>query len=84
MLRVKIELVPFGDDNGAKTIHTLYIGNMGGTPETANYDAWLDVDPRQVPRPAPHGEVRNYERAQGAPRLVRHALEAVLRERPRK
>jgi hypothetical protein len=85
MLRVKIELVPFGDEAGARVIHSLYIGNVGGSADTASYHAWLDVDPREVrPRPEPHGVVNDYERAKGAVRLTALCIQAIQGGRPRK
>lgn len=58
MLHVKIDLVPYGNEAGRKTLQDVYIGNDGtGGPYVGNYDVWTE-DPRPIlavfdyPRPA--------------------------------
>ena len=83
MLRVKIEIVPFGEEASTKPISTLYIGNVctHRDKNTADYGAWLDEDPRIPPRPAPHGEVHDYDRALGAVRLTELCLAAIRKNK---
>ena len=38
MLRITIELVPFGEEEEATTISELCIANVGGTQHTADYE----------------------------------------------
>ncbi len=82
MLRVKIELVPFGQEEGTRTLHTAYIGNVGGDSEIGVYDAWLDVDPRGfLPRPSPHAHIPRYKRARGAAVLTQKVLALLTRKK---
>lgn len=77
MLRVKVEIVPFGKEEGAHQIHEINIGNMGDNPDgTYLYHAWVDVDPRTKERPAPHAIV-NHVRSDGALVLVHKVLEKI-------
>lgn len=77
MLRIKVEIVPYGQEDGAHTIHTINVGNMGwGTGHKHLYHAWLDVDPRTKPRPEPHAKVEHV-RGDGALKLVRLVLQAL-------
>ena len=51
MLRVTVEVVPFGIEQAAETIDTIYVGNDGtGGPEVGNYDVYTR-DPRGGPHP---------------------------------
>lgn len=46
MLEIKIDLVPFGQEEGRKQIHNLFIGNVGKAyGSTFKYKAWKR-DPR--------------------------------------
>ena len=77
MLRIKIELVPYGNENQARILHTVFVGNTGGSMETGNYSVWVDDDPRGYPedgRPKPSLLVKNYERNRGASELTRLIL----------
>lgn len=50
MMRVTVEIVPFGQEEDKYTIHTIEIGNMGRHPDAkegrtvCRYNAWLDGD----------------------------------------
>lgn len=73
MLRVTVELVPFGDESRKKTIGIMNIANDGrGSSEVGHYDVRLEDD-RDVERNA---RVLHYQRSRGAWSLVRRALEA--------
>jgi hypothetical protein len=37
MLRVTMEIVPFGVETGARTLYSIYICNKSGTAENGNY-----------------------------------------------
>lgn len=75
MLRVSIELIPFGDESKSEKIEVLNIGNMTPFQSLATYHGWFDVDPRQFPRPEPQVVVTHL-RSKGAWELVRKCLEA--------
>lgn len=76
MLKVSIDLVPFGQDEFTENLHTIYIGNVGGDREKASYHAWLNQDPRyKRPRPDPHVIVTDYERCRGAVELTEAVIE---------
>lgn len=73
MIRVTVELVPFGDETYKKVIGIMNIANDGrGTHALGNYDVRLEDD-RDVERNA---RVLQFDRASGAWSLVRRALEA--------
>lgn len=67
MLRVTVEVVPFGIEAAAETLDTIYIANDGtGTPEIGNYDVYTE-DPRGGPypraeRPGWVGRIENLQR----------------------
>lgn len=44
MLRIRIELVPHGDESAARTLQTLTITNIGGDAYRANYRAELSQE----------------------------------------
>ncbi len=76
MLRVKLELVPFGQEKMARQIGELRIHNDGShpdRPEYGNYSVAIDID--GVPYAT--GCVLNHLRSAGAWALVRKALKAV-------
>lgn len=50
MLRVTIEVVPYGIDEQTQVLDTIYIGNSGGNHSVAHYDVY-DQDPRGQPYP---------------------------------
>lgn len=41
MLRIKIDLVPYGDESRVRTLQTLTIANTGGTEVRGEYDCVL-------------------------------------------
>lgn len=76
MLRVKLELVPFGIESRCQQIGELRIVNDGShpdRPEYGNYSVAIDVD--GVPYAT--GCVMDHLRSASAWRLVRKALKAV-------
>lgn len=74
MLKVIIELHPFGVEEEARAIETWYIANMGGNRYEAKYHAWFDTDPRVQPRPDPHVIIRRFDRARGAAALLAEVI----------
>jgi len=64
MLRVKIELVPHGDESRAKTIGEMVIANDStGTYENGNYQAVIAPDSWSG-EPMCHANLQNWDRKQ--------------------
>lgn len=84
MMRVNIEIVPFGQEAGSKKIHTLYIANVATiksskTDTLCRYECWLDVDPRVGPdekRPRAHAALEHW-RGHGPVMLTAKAAMAI-------
>lgn len=73
MLRVTIELVPFGVEEEARPIGTMLIANDGtGTPKSGNYAyAYNFTDRPDVPA---KGTVKRFDRSMGAWALLKKIL----------
>lgn len=68
MMRVTIEIVPGGREDGAHTIDILHIGNMSTLHDISDYAVWAGTNPtHSAPseRPAPDLWVKNHARAAG-------------------
>lgn len=77
MIRVTFEIVPFGEEEHAKVLHTLYVCNRGGVKSDryGNYDVFLDVDPsKSKVQLKPHAKVDNFEVDKGSVDLTLMAL----------
>ena len=73
MLRVTIELVPFGDEDRAKRIATMLIANDGtGNWNTGNYAYSLTYTDRDAD--VATGTIKNFPRSLGAWSLVKKIL----------
>jgi hypothetical protein len=73
MLRVTIELVPFGDESRARKIATMLIANDGtGDHRTGNYGYAFQYDDRS--NDVATGVIKNFPRASGAWSLVKRIL----------
>jgi hypothetical protein len=80
MLRVTIELVPFGDESATKKIGEMVLANDAtGRHNIGNYEAWTAPD-NWSGEPARYGVVKNYDRDQSVWELVRLMLEAIRLE----
>ena len=77
MLHVKVDLVPFGQEDGRRQILELYIANMGRiSPIHYEYHVWTE-DPRgKELRPEPAVAV-DHSRDDGAWILVKKCIEAL-------
>ena len=76
MLRVKIEVVPFGDESLTREISRFNIGLRPSSPLPllGNYDVlWM-----RKGQDDEHFEIMAHERAKGAEELVRRVLEAAV------
>lgn len=77
MLKITIEVIPFGDYNDRYPINAVYIVNVGGDNKKANYDVWFEVDPtdfKKEERPNPDLQLNKYKRNKGAIELLRQSL----------
>lgn len=79
MIRVTVEVVPFGVEQNAHTVGTVYIANDGtGDRDLGNYSVWLDVDPRGNRASNVHDTrmagFRRFKRADGYLACVERAL----------
>jgi hypothetical protein len=76
MLRVRVELVPLGDEASAREIATATIGNLGGTPLHADYRYRLSAEASPYAPAVNHeGVVSGHSRRQTVWALVWAALE---------
>jgi hypothetical protein len=79
MIRVTIEVVPFGNEDRARKIGTLLLANDGeGTHETGNYAyvyGYTDRDASMA-----RGTIKRFSRSQGAWALVRKILNSKSEE----
>lgn len=82
MLHVKIDLVPFGQDNDRRQISEIYIGNVGyATKGKTKYHVYLE-DPRKGPvRQVIPDAVALHKREDGAEVLVMLAIKALKRKK---
>lgn len=73
MIRVTIEKLPFGDEAGKETLHTIIIANDGtGTTRTGNYNVRLQSKHKEDKT----AYVRGHKRIDGVLKLLHLALEA--------
>ena len=80
MIRVTVELVPFGDNGKAKKIGEMVIANTGSVGgDTASYEAWIGPDDYTKSK-AIFGRLENFDRSKGAWELIRLLTEACLLE----
>jgi hypothetical protein len=77
MLKITIEVIPFGKYEDRYPIHSIYIANVSGSTAKADYDAWIGLDPTDYDkdkRPKPHVQIKRYKRHLGAIELLRQTL----------
>ena len=80
MLRLTIELVPFGDESRKKKIAEMVIANTGeGYEDNHCYEAWTAEDAWSG-EPAMVGRLEQYDRRSSVWELVRMMLEAIRLE----
>ena len=86
MLKVIVELHPFGDSVQKKVIDELYIGNVGMSgPNESNYHFWINKDPRgTIPRIKPTGKVEKFDRERGAIELIYECVKSMKPKRKKK
>lgn len=77
MLRVIVEIVPFGNERDSRTLAVMEIGNVGGDSELGDYTVRF-VDERG-PRQA---KVSGHLRARGYWPLIARAARAHVRAKP--
>lgn len=80
MLRVKVELVPFGDESLARQIAEMVVANTGDNPYGGHsYEAWTAPDSHSG-EPAKFGRLSSFDRSQSVWELLRLMLEAMRLE----
>lgn len=80
MLRITIELVPFGDEDRKHKIGEMLIVNTGDSSGSkGSYKAWTVSDDWSG-KPARYGKLDNYDRSQSPWELIRLMLEAIRLE----
>ncbi|WP_285908114.1 hypothetical protein [Pseudodesulfovibrio pelocollis] len=72
MLRVNMEIVPFGEEERKYSIGVMEIGNIGSQNDVANYVVQLDGNDI--------GKIEDFRRDRGAWDLVRLAIELLPQE----
>lgn len=73
MLRVTVEIVPFGEESRKRTISTLEIGNLQGYGDVCDYICRLKDGEKDETF-----YVRNHERKKGAWELIRRVSECYV------
>jgi len=80
VLRITVELVPFGDEDHKRKIAEMVIANSGdGTGIEGSYEAWTAPDGWSG-EPAMYGKLDSFNRKQSVWELVRLMLEAIRLE----
>jgi hypothetical protein len=68
MIRVTVEILPFGDKKYKRTLGVMYIANdASGDESVGNYDVYIEGKTA--------GKVKGHRRPQGFWKLIRSALE---------
>lgn len=81
MLRVTIELVPFGDEAKKRKIGEMVIANTGKNPDgTFSYAAWTAKD-QHSQESGLFGRLLSFDRRQSPWELIRLILEAIRLEK---
>jgi hypothetical protein len=79
MLHMKIDIVPFGQEEGRRKIYELFIVNTGAIaaqPGWANYEIYL-TDPRFMKTPRIADAYTRHLRSNGAEHLVQQSIAAL-------
>ena len=80
MLRITVELVPFGDEINKKKIGEMVLANTGSNEDgTCSYSAWTEADSHS--EPAMFGKIKSFNRTQSVWELLRLMLEAIRLEK---
>lgn len=82
MLRINIELVPYGDEDRKQKIAEMVIANVETNIYGSNYEGWTAPDDYSG-EPALYGKVFKFNRKQSVWELVRLMLEAIRLEKHR-
>ena len=83
MLKVRVELHPFGSEEDKREIETLYIANVGVTGYNRSmYDFWINHDPRvkvNGKRPKPDGHLPDFDRSRGSLQLIGECMQTLTK-----
>jgi len=78
MLRITVELIPFGNEDQKKKIGEMVAANVSFSRENGNgysYDAWIAAD-NWSGTPALFAQLKGYDRNQSVWELIRTLIEA--------
>jgi len=75
MLRLRLEKIPYGEEQSAYTIGIINISNIGGTEEFGDYDCALKNCNNQNPKII---KISKFERGRGAWELAKEAVKLLL------
>jgi len=76
MLRVTVELVPFGDESKKRKIGEMVIANDGsGDISTASYQAWIGADDHSGD-PAMFSKLERHDRSKSVWELIKLLIDA--------
>lgn len=91
MLKMTIEIHPFGRSEDKRSIKEIFIANdTTGDAYKGNYKIWVDNDPRDrdlappFKRPKPDIELKKFKRNLGAQELVRQILNKLYAKETKK
>ena len=79
MLRVTVELVPFGNESKKRVLSRMVIANDGSG--TGGYDAWVTAD-QWTGQPEAYGRVDGHDRSLSVWNLISKLIKSILEERP--
>jgi hypothetical protein len=83
MLRITVELVPFGDEKRKRKIAEMVIANdLSGGYDTGGYQAWTAADDWSGDKDM-YGKLSAFDRSQSVWELIRLMLEVIRLERPK-
>ena len=74
MLRIKIEIVPYGREEDKYQIEEINIVNVGGDNYKGNYKVYFNEDPRLTPELEHDIMIKKFKRQKGARELLRTVL----------
>lgn len=78
MLRITVEIVPFGDESMTRKIGEMVVANKGTTVDGSMYDAWATDEHGEEM----YAELKGYQRSHGFWELLRLLLEVMILEKP--
>ena len=81
MLRIKVELVPFGNETKKRTIGEMLVANVGGDALSADYAAIIAPD-AWTSTPALVADIKNHDRMLSVWQLVAKVINKAVDKAP--